>query len=616
MRAGIGQDTRIAALTTPLPGKDVLGLARFEGGEGLSELFEFRIEAVSKEKNLDFTPGIGKNCHVEFRAPDGVKRYFNGVLVEAQWIGMKNREDYAYRLVLRPWLWLLSHSANCRIFRDMSADAIIKDVFEKAGFRDFDDQPLSEKPYPQIEYCVQYRETDLAFVSRLMEQYGIYYYFEHSAEKHIMVLADSSSSHTKEVPGGSLPYIPNRGYTPWTKQHIDHWMPERRFRTGKVELIDYDYLQSDAAELLAQKQGSEGYNKSDLTIYDFPGKYPRETRDTKKKTDPDGNRLAKVRLEAEQALDHRRHAAGNAVSLYPGVLFKLDDNPEGKGEKYLVVRATHSFSDQHYSSISSAGAEEGYFGHYEVLPSERQYRAPLLTPKPLIHGAQTAKVVDQDGQEGTKEIDVDGHGRIYLRFHWDRDDRKRVSRPVRVAQVWSGTQWGGQFIPRIGMEVVVTFLEGDPDRPLVVGAVYNDKHEYPYKSGKDKLIDTRSGIKSDTSRRNGGYNELYFEDEQGNELVYMQAEKDHELLIKNDETRTIKHDLSTTIENKETRVIQSNQTITCHTKISIEAYQEILLTVGPSTIKMTPAGITIDSPKTDVLASGMLTINGKIVFIN
>jgi type VI secretion system secreted protein VgrG len=605
MPAGLSQDKRIASLTTPLPQKgpgDVLGITRFEGAEGLSELFEYRIEAVSEQENIDFTPAIGRNCHVEFAAAKG-KRYFNGVLVEAQWIGMKDH-DHAYRLVLRPWLWLLSHSANCRIFRGKNAPDIIKEVFTNAGFSDFDEQGLKEKPYPVMEYCVQYRETDLAFVSRLMEQYGIYYYFVHTREKHTLALADSNTSHG---PGDSIPYNPTSD-DPYLgeQEHIYHWMPERRFRTGKVALSDYDYFRPDA-ELLVDEQAPKSYDKSDLEVYDFPGKYPRENRDADK-DDRAGKRLAKVRLEAEQALDQRRHAAGDAVSLYPGGMFKLDGHSKKEDQQYLVVRATHSFSTQHYRS-GAAADEDRYYGHYEVLPSSRPFRAPLLTPKPVIHGPQTAKVVDRDGKGAKgkdkigKEIDVDKHGRIHVRFHWDRD--KGPSRPVRVAQVWSGKTWGGQFIPRIGMEVVIEFLEGDPDRPLVIGAVYNKDYTYPYALPG---LETRSGIKSDTSKHDGGFNELYFEDKAGEELVYLRAEQDHQVLVQRDEKRQI----------------DRNWTVNVGNKVLIEAGNEIVLKVGDSTITMKKTSITLRSTnitvkaaaKTDIYGDVKLILKGGMVEIN
>src|SRR5215510_15504218 len=427
MDSSLKQDTRLAQLTTPA-GKDELVLQRFDGVEGLSELFEYRIEAIAK-KEIDFDAILGRSCSVMIKVYDK-ERHFNGILVEAQWVGIK-QEHHVYRLVLRPWLWLCSRTSDCRFFQDKTAPDIIQQVFKDRGFNDVRTS-LSES-YPELEYCVQYRESDLAFVSRLMEQHGIYYFFEHTSDKHMLVLADSMSAH-QAVPGlGQIDFIPLGNSERRDRQHIYHLVSERRFRTGKVELNDYYELEPNA-DLKADKKGTAKYNKSDMEFYDYPGKYKKKS---------DGEKYAKVVLEAEQALDERRHTDGNAPSLFPGGTTKLQQHMRSSENKdYLVVRASHLYVAEHYRSGTGAAHHE-YSGHYEFLPKDKQFRAPIVTPKPLIHGIQTAKVV---GKNKSDEIDVDEHGRILVQFFWDRKKDKQSCR-IRVAEVWAGKKWGGQFIP-------------------------------------------------------------------------------------------------------------------------------------------------------------------------
>src|ERR1700681_413266 len=234
----LGQSERIGEFSTPL-GKDVLVLTRFSGSEGLGELFEYHIEAVSEQENIDFDQAIGQNCQVKLKAYNGKTRIFNGVMTQARWVGVKESFHH-YDMVLRPWFWLLGNKADCRIFLDKNVKDIIQDVLTKDGFTDYEFRTTGS--YDKIEYCVQYRESDLAFCSRLMEQYGIYYFFEHSDGKHTLVMADSRSSH-KAVPDlPKVPFIPLTKAELRTEQHLYEWVSERRFRTGKVQFNDYDYL--------------------------------------------------------------------------------------------------------------------------------------------------------------------------------------------------------------------------------------------------------------------------------------------------------------------------------------------------------------------------------------
>ncbi|HVV93442.1 MAG TPA: type VI secretion system tip protein TssI/VgrG [Hyphomicrobiales bacterium] len=614
MAAPASQEKRLAVLSTPL-GKDVLVLTRLEATEGLSELFEFRIDALSETAGLDFNSVLGRPASVALVTSSGTPRQFTGIATEAESLGPVGRY-HAYRLVLRPWLWLLSQRANCRIFDKTvvghpTAPEIIKKVFTEAGFSDF--RASLNESYPELEYCVQYRETDLAFVCRLMEENGIYYFFEHTADKHTLVMADAALAH-QPVPGlDAIHLVSTTAAGEWQDEHVTQWTGERRFRTGKVTLNDYDYLQP-ATRLLRDSEKPDGYALASFEAYDYPGRY----------TDPgEGERLAKVRVEAAQALDHRRYASGYAPSLFPGGTVRLADHPTDDGD-YLVVRSSCRITQQAYASVDTYADERS--GRYEFQPKDRQFRAPRLTPRPVIHGPQTAKVVGKSGEE----IDVDEHGRILVQFYWDRD--KKPSRRVRVAQMWSGKSWGGQFIPRINMEVVIEHLEGDPDQPLVVGTVYNGDNKLPYDLPANQ---TQAGVKSNSSKGGGGYNELMFEDKKSSEQIRVHAQKDLEVVVLNDESRSIGHDLTTTIAHAETRTVGSKFTpptggASDHLTLKNGDYQvdvesgtiqetaklKITLQVGPSKLTIDPTGITLDAPTITIKSTGPCVIQGLPVKIN
>ncbi|MGC2811025.1 MAG: type VI secretion system tip protein TssI/VgrG [Bradyrhizobium sp.] len=614
MSGSLTQDTRFGELTTPL-GKDVLVLVRFDATEGLSELFEFRVECLSEQPDLNFDGAIGQQCKVKIRVFDP-EREFSGILVEAQWTGIV-QDLHTYRLVLRPWLWLLGRTTDCRIFQNMTAPDIIKEVFNDRGFNDYKSELHEEASCPRLEYCVQYRETDLNFVSRLMEQHGIYYFFKHDGGKHTLVLADSKSSHSG-VPGlTSVPLRAATGQFKSDEQHLTGWISERRFRTGKVELNDYNYEKPNA-QMLSDAQGSEHYQHSDMEFYDYPGKY---------KVKPDGERYAKIQLQSEQAMDHRRHGQGLAISLFPGGLTKLKEHSQpSQNVEYLIVQASHTFVSEHYRATSFGSNDEVYEGSYEFLPSDQPFRAPIVTPKPLIHGIQTAKVVTKD-DNSDEEIDVEALTEIYVRFYWDR--KKKRSCKVRVAQAWSGKRWGGQFIPRVGQEAVIEFLEGDPDRPLVIGTVYNDEYKPPYDLPDKKTV---AGIMSDSTKGGAGYNEWNFEDKKGSEKIGLHAEKDYELVIRHAETRTIGETFGsgvsrdTTLKNGDDKLdiqsgsqnvtISQDQTVDVQKTITITANISIELKVGASKILLEQSGITIEAPTINIKSLGPMVVTGTPININ
>ncbi len=613
----LSQSERIGEFSTPL-GQDVLVLTRFSGSEGLGELFEYHVEAVSEQENINFDQAIGQNCQVKLKAYDGKVRIYNGVMTEARWVGMKE-SYYHYDMVLRPWFWLLGNKADCRIFLEKNVKDIIQEVFTKDGFNDFEFRTTGN--YDTIDYCVQYRESDLAFCCRLMELYGIYYFFEPSDGKHTLVMADSRSSH-KPIPDlSTVPFYPMSGRELRTEQHLYQWAADRCFRTGKVQFNDYDYIQPKK-DLKAPKEASEQYTHSKLEVYDYPGKY-----DEKEK----GEKLAQFRLEAEQALDHRRVIGGDAASIYPGGLVTVEKHTtSSENQEYLIVRASHGFSSEHYLTGQAGRAQDQvYYGSYEFLPSDRPFRNLPLTPKPRIYGIQTARVVGKKGED-SEEISTDEYGRIWVQFFWDREPQKTC--PIRVAQVWSSKQWGGQFIPRIDMEVVVEFLEGDPDRPLVVGCVYNGDNQYPYTLPDNK---TQSGLKSDSSKGHDGYNEFMFEDKKGSEDIRMHAEKDHDVTIKDTQTFTIgeaftghkgSYSRDWTLKQGDDHLeitagkqdvhIAKTQNINVDNDITIVSLTSITLKVGSNTVVVDQAGVHITAITIDLKGNAAINQQAPMIKIN
>ncbi len=592
----LAQGTRTGYLKTPL-GEDKLVISSFEGTEGISELFEFRFEALSDSHNLDFDAALGNNCSLSIHSGhSGVKRVFNGVLVEAYWTG-KNADGLSgYRLTLRPWLWLLSRTTKCRIFSEKSALEVIKTVLGEHSFAKFD--PRTTRSYPTLEYCVQYCESDLHFVSRLMEEYGIYYHFEHSEGEHKMVLADAASCHLPKPGGAALSYYDSDLKGLRKEDALNRWNGGRHLRSGRVKLNDYNY-QKPTADLVAESSASAKHANADLELYHYPGRYTQKS---------DGEKLAKVRLEAEQAQDRRSSAVGDAVTCCPGHLINLSKHPvSGVDGEYLTVRASHNYRSNAYRS-DAALDDETYVGRYEFQSSDIPFRAPAYTPKPVIYGPQTA-VVDSE---------VDEQCRIKVRFFWDKNN---VSRYVRIGHPWASKNWGNIKIPRVGMEVIVEHLEGDPDFPLVVGTVYNEDNKPPYPLPADKSI---SGVKSDTIDGDG-YNEFILDDRGGNELIRMHAQRDMQADILHDERRDIGNDVTIKVGHNRDEDIGSTWTVKAGDKIEFVVGNSSKLTMTRTGITLSALNITLDAEAAltmtsvgtgELKAGATLIVKGATVLIN
>ncbi len=589
MADSLKQDDRIGKLKTPL-GEDTLVLSHLNAVEALSELFEFRVEAISEDANVNFNATLGLGATVAFKANDGSDRYFNGVMTEARWAGT-HQDLHVYQILLRPWLWLLTRTSDCRIFHNLTPIAIIKQVFTDRGFSDFRDATTGSPP--TLEYCVQYRETDFNFVCRLMEEYGVYYFFEHTDGKHELVLADGRSSH-KAIPGlASLPYVPVVQVGRQDFQYVEEWSRGRRAQSGKFTLNDYDY-NTPPKDLLAKSEHPGGYERDSMEIYDYPGGYYDKG---------EGEKLSKVKVEAVQSLDNRRTSAGASPSLYPGALVTLERiSVSAENQQYLVTHCTHFLEGQAYRS-GGGFSGRGYHGNYEMTPSDQQFRAPLMTHKPEIPGVQSALVI-RDKKNAGEEIDVDELGRILVSFYWDRE--KKHARRIRVAQIWAGNNRGALFVPRVGDEVMVAYEDGDPDRPIVVGSVYNGTNTVPMKLPDNKV---KSGLLTQSSKGGNGYNMLLFDDTAGSEKVKLRAEKDLMFKALNNEQRVILNNQVEQVGGDETITVGDTtiQSPNVSGNFTLNALKTVTINVGPAGSPLTQIVMDTSSITLNVGPSGSMS---------
>jgi type VI secretion system secreted protein VgrG len=611
------QDNQTGKLATPL-GKDVLLLGRFDGAEGMGELFEFRIEALSPRSDIRFDDALGRNSSVHLGTSDGVGRDFSGVVTEARRLG-KRGDLFVYNLVLRPWLWLLSLTSDCKIFANMDPKAIIKQVFDDRHFSDVID--LTAQDYPTLEYTVQYRETDLNFVLRLMEEYGIYYYFQFmpgdgdSPSIHYLVLADSTT-HVKLPSPTEVVYVPSTVSARSDVQQFNDWTKGETMVSGVFALNDYDY-EKPGATLLASAQYGYQFQHGDMEIYNYPGGYNDQD---------EGVKLAEVCRDAMLSRNQRCTGAGYAPTLTPGFTIKrtsTDGDPED-GE-YLLLRCVHSYGYQSYESESSAAGGSVYYGTYELAKSDITYRMPLQTRKPVVVGSQSALVVGKQGEE----IDVDDQGRICVQFYWDR--KKKPSRRVRVAHFWAGEHRGALFVPRIGDEVMVAYDDGDPDRPLVVGSVYNGANKITLDLPARKTV---SGLLG-RSTRNGSTvhtaNAWWFDDVVGDEVFVVRARKDLMVRVLNDEKRHVSANQTENVDGNVTQNVGGDETITVGGptgggNYTLNAFQTAKINVGPkgsplTQILMDTSSITLNvgpggSPTQIVMNASGITLKGPTITIN
>jgi type VI secretion system secreted protein VgrG len=516
------QQDRLIALTTPL-GEDALLLAAFTGREAISRLFSFDLDLLSEKAPIDFTQIIGKNVTITVSLADKKPRYFNGVVSHFAQSGADPRFT-RYRMRVVPWTWLLTRYADCKIFHNKTVQDVLEQVFKDRGVTDY--QIKLNGNYSPMEYCVQYRETDFNFISRLMEQHGIFYFFQHENGSHTMVIADTPSAH-EACPGQeTVGYNLVSGGIDDTDV-IHSWIFEQELRSGKYTLTDYNFKTPSANLLASEPSVIDVGGNSSFELFDYPGEYA---------TRGDGTAFAKIRMQEEEASHVFANGASTCRAFTSGYKFTLKDHyQDSMNVSYVLTEIQHTASVADTYAMSSGSGAETYSNLFTCIPESVPFRPARHTPKPFVQGPQTAVVVgksdDSDGGGSGEEIWVDKYGRVIVLFPWDRINK--YSCWVRVSQDWAGQGWGAITIPRVGQEVLVSFLEGDPDRPIITGRVYNEDQKVPYELPANQ---TRSTFKTRSSKGGSAdnYNELRFEDKTGNEQIFLRAEKDFDNRIKND----------------------------------------------------------------------------------
>jgi type VI secretion system secreted protein VgrG len=502
-------------LTTPL-GQDLLSLESLEGTEYLSEPFLFELSMLTGQDTVDASALVGKPAHVTLVNGDGNKRYIHGLVTR---FGQNERRCTAE---LRPWLWMLSLTSDCRIFQNKTVPDILAGVFGDCGQTDYrNDLVLS---YPTLDYCVQFQETSFQFASRLMEEAGIAYYFDHSESAHTLVMIDDPSKYPACPYADSLPFLPLPDDRDWlTDLRIGSADLSQRVASAAFQTDDYNFT-TPSTELKAT--AGDGSRQ----IYEYPGRYT---------TKSDGDTVAKRRMEEIEALVKQLSGTSPVRHMCAGATFTMTKHPrDAFNGKYALYSVRHSARRREYGNTFAA------------FPADVAFRPPRRTARPRLVGAQTAIVVGPSGQE----IWTDQYGRIKVQFHWDQNGSKDENSScwIRVAQNWAGTGWGAFALPRIGQEVVVSFLDGDPDRPLVTGCVYNGDNPVPYALPDEQ---TKTTLKSNSSQGGGGFNEIRFEDKKDSEQLFIQAQKDLSVKVLHDRTETVDHDESVTVKNDRTLTV-------------------------------------------------------------
>lgn len=563
MATAYTQENTYLSVSTPL-GDDVLLLASLHGEEGMSSLFYFDLEMISTDAAVDFSKIVGKSVTVSLSLDDSTARCINGVVTRFVQTG-GNLEFATYHAELRPWLWWLTLRTDSRIFQEKTTPDIIKAVFSDLGFTDF--KMSTTATYTAREYCVQYQETAFDFISRLMEEDGIFYFFEHEEGKHTLVLADASSANVACPNLAKARFHPNSG----SQNEFDvvyRWSLEQQAVPMTVKVEDYNF-KTPSAELLATKEGSTGR----MEVYEYPGGHIAKTG---------GDGIAAIRLQELQHPALSMRGDSYCRAFVPGYKFTLAGHfREDMNSDYVLRRVAHS------------ATHEAYSNSFEAYPLTVPFRPPRVTPRARVHGAQTATVVGKSGEE----IWTDSYGRIKVQFHWDQQGKKDENSScwMRVAQGWAGQGWGIMFLPRIGQEVIVSFLEGNPDRPIVTGSVYNAEKTVPYALPGEQ---TKSTIKSYSSKGGGGNNEIRFEDKKDSEEVYVHAQKDMTIKVENDRKKDVLHDEINTIKNDRTTTIQ-------------EGNEKLVVSKGDRTVQVETGKETYE-----VKGERLLTVTGNETHTN
>ncbi len=593
------QENRLISIDTPL-GKDVLLLAGFRGSEGISRLFSFDLAMVSENHNIAFESIMGRNVTIYVFFHDGDKRYLNGIIArfsQGRGGGDKGGEHRVphSRATLVPGPWLFTITTDSRIFQKMSVPDIVEKIFKEKGFTDYRFQLNST--YDKKDYSVQYRETDFNFIARLFENEGIYFFFEHENGKHTMVMGDNPQAH-KPCPKQKKAKYQISGSALLEEDVITGLQKMEEIRPGKYSLNDFNFeIPNMGLEVNVPSRHKSGPGERE--IYDYPGLYQKRM---------EGDRLTKIRMEEEEAQLTGIHGSSKCKAFASGYRFSLAGfyRDEMNEKDYLLTSVTHE-ADQGWDEDTGLA----YTNTFTCIPFDVPFRPKRVTPRPIVPGAQTAIVVGPSGEE----IYTDKHGRVKVQFHWDREGKKDENSScwIRVSQAWAGSSWGALYLPRIGQEVIVDFIEGDPDRPIITGRVYHGTNKPPYPLPDEK---TKSTFKSDSSPGGGGANEIRFEDKKDREEIYLHAQKDLMILIEHDKNQRIGRNEASQIGGSRDITVKKTNTLKAG-KVIIDADDEITLKTGMASLTMKSSGdITIKGAKIRISGTGVVIITGLKVAIN
>jgi type VI secretion system secreted protein VgrG len=542
-------------------GDEELRVLRFSGYEGISDLFRFGIELACKDAEIDLDAVVGQPARLLLHHADGARTIYGIISRFEQSVAGETFTPYYAELV--PTVWLLTQCYRSRIFQNMTTQEIIEQCLTDIGIESDYYRFALQSSYDPRVYCVQYRETYWNFIARLMEEEGIFFFFEHADEKDVLVMADSDSAHEDIEGESAVLYRPRSGAVE-AEEFIYDFRYSQQVRTGKYAVKDFNF-ETPSLGLLKE---DEADRNPELEVYEFPGLHA---------TDDRGQTIAELRLEMSQALRLQGQGRGICRRFAPGYKFSLEDFPRADlNQDYLLVSIQHEGVQP--LGQDDAGGHYEYNNHFRAIPADVPFRPARKTPKPVVEGTQTAIVTGPSGEE----IYVDEYGRVKVQFHWDRDGQmdENTSCWIRVSQLWAGQGWGAMWIPRIGHEVIVDFIEGDPDRPIIVGRVYHAENTVPYTLDDEK---TKSTIKSNSSKGGGGSNEYRFEDKKGEEEIFQHAQKDLLIVTENDKTQNTGHDEKLTIGNDRTKEVKANEKTTVHknrTEEVLEGDEKITIKTG------------------------------------
>jgi type VI secretion system secreted protein VgrG len=541
---GFTQKDRLLSLTTPL-GDDALLVQSLYVEEAISTLFRINLQLFSLDPNVPFEKLAGQGATVRIKLPDGSKRLFHGHVSRLAQVG-GNLRFTVYNMEVVPWLWFLTRTSDCRIFQNLTVPEMVAKVFRDQGFGEFRDNTTQGR-YAKWDYCVQYRETDFNFVSRLMEQEGIFYYFEHDATKHILVLADAPSIHAPCQGQATAKYRPDVNQ----EAGVTGWQSLREVRPEKYVLRDYHFEMPDKSLETSRPSIVNVGGGGKLEIFDYPGEYAKKfiRQGRSGEVQPEGDKVDRTRLEGEEAPQQVLTGSSTCRTFAAGKRFALTNHPVAAFNDNYVLTAVQHSAVQDANFVSGIGGVGSYSNSFTCIPLRVPFRPARVTPKPIVQGPQTAVVVGTPGEE----LSVDRFGRVKVQFFWDRLGKKDLDSScwVRVAQFWAGKRWGASFWPRVGQEVIVDFLEGDPDQPVIVGSLYNAKQMPPYlgdgldaKHANDPKV---SGVKSCSTPDGEGFNEIRFDDTKGKEQLFLRAEKTMDVHVNGSQQVSVGGDRNLTV---------------------------------------------------------------------